>query len=185
MNWSTLKYYPPFPATCLERLKYTTKLSGRISCPVSIYDRMKSKVRSWKYVESSGPLFLENKLGVSSANKTAENSVLGYDTVLTVYQILTFQHKLLPPSSGQFKIITMKMEAVSCAETNYHQHVMSQKTIIFISKCAITANRVESYWLKANFVKVYTFFSIFTNMSETTVFQFDNSIPDLQISLSL
>jgi len=46
---------------------------------------MKSKVRSWKDVESLGPLFLENKLGISSANKTAQNSVLGYDTVLTGY----------------------------------------------------------------------------------------------------
>jgi hypothetical protein len=85
MNWSTLKYYPPFTATCLERLRYTTKLSGRISCPGSTRDRMKSKVRSWKDVESLGPLFLENKLGISSANKTAQKSVLGYDTVLTGY----------------------------------------------------------------------------------------------------
>jgi len=85
MNWSTLKSYPPFPATCLERLRYITKLSGRKSCPESIHDSMKSKLRSWKDVESLGPLFLENKLGISSANKTAENSVLGYDRALTVY----------------------------------------------------------------------------------------------------
>jgi len=80
----------------------------------------------------------------------------------------------------------MKTEAESCAETYSQKHVvMSQKSVIFISKSTTTANRVETYWLKVNFVKFYAFISIITNMSETIVFHFDNSIPDPQISLSL
>jgi hypothetical protein len=80
----------------------------------------------------------------------------------------------------------MKNEAASCAETNYHEHVvMSQKTVIFNTRPTTTANRVESNCLEVNFVMVNIFISIITNMSETTLFQFDNSIHDLEISLSL
>jgi hypothetical protein len=80
----------------------------------------------------------------------------------------------------------MKIEAASCAETNYNLHiVMSQKTEIFISKSTATANRIETYWLKVVSVMLNVFSSIFTNISVTNLFQFDNSISDLQISLSL
>jgi hypothetical protein len=78
------------------------------------------------------------------------------------------------------------MEAASCAETSYNLHiVMPRKTEIFISKSMATANRIETYWLNVVSVMLNIFSSIITNISVNNLFQFDNSISDLQISLSL